>query len=130
MKNHNKPLILATILEISIVSMAQAGTLSVINKTSDPIQLFFRGEGSDSHSKKLIGAGQQKDLIVERENISGKPTFEVIASTSTSGDPDWKLLGGKCKELVADSDHTIVIESTLGKISCKNVSAENPGKTD
>jgi hypothetical protein len=50
----------------------------------------------------------------------------AIASTGNGGDPDWKLLGGKCSNLVKGADHTILIESTAGKLSCKNITVENP----
>lgn len=127
MKKYKIALILTTALGAAFVSTANAGTLRVINKISrEPVYLFFRGEGSDTHSSTLIEAGQQKNLIIESPTVKGKPTFEVIASTSNEGNPDWKLMGGKCVELVTDSDHTIIVDSTLGKISCKNVTADNP----
>lgn len=128
MKNQRKSLILAIALCMASASIAQAGTLTVVNKIPDQrVQLFIRGEGSDVHSVEVIEAGKQKDLIIEEKHVKGKPTFEVIASTGNGGDPDWKLMGGKCRDLVTAADHTILIESNaVGKTICTNASAENP----
>jgi hypothetical protein len=128
MKNYKKPFILTTALCMASASLAQAGTLTVINKIPDQrIQLFIRGEGSESHAMEVIEGGEQQDLIIEEKHVNGKPTFEVIASTGNGGDPDWKLMGGKCEALVTAADHTILIESNpVGKTVCRNVTAENP----
>lgn len=127
MKNYTKILMITSAVCLSSASMAQAGKLTVINKLpNERVQLFVRGEGSNHHYIELIAAGQQRELVVERAQVENKPTFEVIASTGNGGEPDWKLMGGKCGELVTDSDHTIVINSTLGKTSCTNITDKNP----
>ena len=127
MKNYQKILLLGLIFSAASVECAKAGKLSVINKIPDQrIQLFIRGEGNKEHNVSLIEAGQQKDMIIEKEHVGGRPTFEVIASTGNGGDPDWKLMGGACTELVTGADHTLVIDSTLGKTTCTNITAKNP----
>lgn len=128
MKNYTKIFMIASAVCLSSASMAQAGRLTVINKIPDQrVQLFVRGEGGNNHYIELIAAGQQRDLYIDQRNVQNKPTFEVIASTGNGGDPDWKLLGGRCAELVTDSDHTILIDSTAGKVSCTNITAKSPG---
>jgi hypothetical protein len=128
MKSYKRTLILATALCFSAAAMAQAGKLTVINKIPDQrVQLFIRGEGASGHYVELIEPEQQRAFVIEKGRVHNKPTFEVIASTGNGGEPDWKLLGGRCGELVTDSDHTIVINSTLGKTSCTNVTDKNPG---
>lgn len=131
MKNYKKTLILATALSLSCASMAQAGKLTVINKLpNERVQLFIRGEGAPNHYVELIEAGQQRELVIGQEQVQNKPTFEVIASTGNGGEPDWKLMGGKCGELVTAADHTVVINSTLGKTSCTNITDKNPGVSE
>ena len=118
MKKHNK-LLLTVAVGVSISSTLEAGKVTAINKISDkPVYIFIRGEGADSYSTEMIKAGGSIDLNIENAHVSGKPTFEVIASTEKDGDIDWKMLGGKCGELVTVNDHTIVIDSTAGKVSC------------
>lgn len=132
MKNYQKTLLLATTLSMGCTSMAQAGTLTVINKVADQrIQLCIRGEGPKERERKncfgpIVGAGEQIAYTVRKRDVGEDNTFEVIASTGNGGDPDWALLGGTCKGLVTDADHTILIESTAGKLSCKNITANNP----
>ena len=132
MKNHKKTFLLATVLGVVSSSTTEAGTLNVINNVPDQrIQLCIRGEGLKERERKncfgpTVKAGTQIAYIVEKENVGGDSTFEVIASTGNGGDPDWALLGGACKNLVTDADHTILIDSTAGKLSCKNVTAKNP----
>jgi hypothetical protein len=127
MKTYGTALYLATILGMMTTSIAYAGRLTVINNIpNQPIYLFIRGEGSNAYSTYSVEAGEQINLHVEEENVKGKPTFEVTASTTKGGDPDWKLMGGTCANLVTKADHTLVITSTLGKISCENKTADNP----
>ena len=132
MKNHRKTFLLATVVGVISSSITQAGTLNVINNVPDQhIQLCIRGEGPKERDRKdcfgpIVSVGTQISYTVEKENVGGDNTFEVIASTGNGGDPDWKLFGGACKNLVIDVDHTILIEFTLGKLSCKNVTAKNP----
>lgn len=127
MKTYKNTLFLASAICIATSSVGHTGTLTIVNKIPDQrIQLFIRGEGTDTHHIKVVEAGEKKDFIVSEENVHGKPTFEVTASTGNGGNPDWKLLGGTCATLVTDSDHILVIDSTLGKLSCTNVTADNP----
>jgi hypothetical protein len=128
MKNYKRVLFLATTLCIVSGSITQADRLRVINNVSDQrIQLFIRGEGADAYLMKVIEPGHKKDFKVNSADVQGKNTFEVTASTGNGGNPDWNLMGGTCSTLVSDdSDHILVIDSTLGKLSCKNVTADNP----
>lgn len=132
MENYKKTLFLATALSVTLGSLAQAGKLTVINNLPEQrIQLCIRGETPKELERKdcfgpIVGAGVQTSYVVEKENVGGSPTFEVTASTGNGGDPDWKLFGGTCSNLVTDADHIILIESTLGKLSCKDITAQNP----
>lgn len=128
MKKEKKALLLATSLTVMSSSIGQASVLTVINKIpNQPIYVFISGEGSDTYYKELVGAGEKKEIMVLEENVQSKPTFKVTASTSGSGDPDWKLLGGTCSNLVTNSNHTVLIDSTAGlKLSCTDVTADNP----
>ena len=127
MKNYKKPLFIATALGALAFSTAYAGTLTVINNVPEQrIQLFIRGEGAGVYQTKVVEAGMQKDFIVNLEHVNGRNTFEVTASTGNGGHPDWKLMGGTCSNLVTDADHKLIIDAMLGKISCKNVTADNP----
>lgn len=127
MKNYTKTLFLATALCIGSEMATQAGKLTIINNIPNKhLQLFIRGVGNDSYRVWLLEAGKRGDFIVNKEYVRGKELFEVTASTGNGGSPDWKLMGGTCSDLVTDADHTLVIDSTLGKISCKNVTAANP----
>ena len=127
MKNDGKHFLLIATVGVMCASVVQAGTLTVINKIPDQrAQLFIRGEGVDRHHIQLLEAGQSKSYDVNPKHTQGKHTFEVTASTGNGGSPDWKLMGGTCSNLVTDADHTILIDSTLGKISCTNVTADNP----
>lgn len=132
MKNYKKTLFLAAALCVISSSLVQAGKLTVINNLPDQrIQLCIRGESPNEAARKdcfgpTVDAGSQTTYIVEKTNVGGSNTFEVTASTGNGGDPNWKLFGGTCSNLVTHSDHIILIESTLGKLSCRNITAENP----
>lgn len=132
MNNYKNTLLLATALAVVLSSIAQAGTLTVINKLpKERIQLCIRGEGTQGRADKdcflqCVEACAQAMYTVTKVNVQGENTFEVIASTDNGGDPDWKLLGATCSNLVTDADHTIIIDSTLGKLSCQDVTAANP----
>jgi hypothetical protein len=127
MKNYRKPFLLASAIGVICTFELQAGTLTVINKIPDQrVQLFIRGEGSHKHHTLLLEAGESKSYEINQRHTQGKHTFEVTASTGNGGDPDWKLMGGTASNLVTDADHTLVIDSTLGKISCTNVTKDNP----
>ena len=128
MKRYKKTLLLATSLAVMSSSGIKASTLTVINKMPDrPIYIFISGECSYACRKDNVGTGEKKDIMVQEENVQSKPTFKVTASTSGAGDPDWKLLGGTCSNLVTNSNHTVLIDSTAGlKLSCKDVTADNP----
>lgn len=127
MKNHRKILFLGAALSIISSVGAQAGTLTIINKIPDQrVYIFIQGEGMDKHYVQLVEANQMRSFDVNKTHTFGKPLFEVIASTCGEGNPNWKILGGTCSQLVTDADHTLVIESRLGKVSCTNVTADNP----
>lgn len=127
MKKYRRTLLFTTALCITSASIAEAGILTVNNKIPDQrIQLFIRGEGSDTYQIQLVEAGEAKSFGINKEHVQGKNTFEVTASTGNGGDPDWKLLGGTCSNLFTEADHIISIDSTLGKISCTNITADNP----
>ncbi len=131
MKNYRRTLFLAAAVSVISTSFAQAGTLTVINKIPDQrVQLFIQGEGTDKHHIQLVKENEQQDFDVTHKHTHGKNTFKVTASTGNGGSPDWKLMGGTCPNLVTDANHTIIIDkSALGKISCTNVTAENPCST-
>lgn len=132
MKNYKRTLFLATTLSMISSSFVQAGKLTVINNLPDQrIHLCIRGESPQERERKdcfgpTVEVGAQTTYIVEKKHVGGSNTFEVTASTASGGDPDWKLFGGTCSKLVTDADHIILIESTLGKLSCRNITAENP----
>lgn len=127
MKNYRNILFSAITFSMAFVSLAQAGILRVINKVpNQQVQLFIRGEGSDTHHVKLIEAGEQQDFIIKHEHVQGKNTFEVFASTAEGEGPSWELAGERCSNLVTDANHVVTIDSTLGKVSCMNVTAANP----
>ncbi|MBA3813682.1 MAG: hypothetical protein H0X26_04210 [Alphaproteobacteria bacterium] len=128
MKNYRRTLFLAAAASVISASVAQAGTLTVINKIPDQrVQLFIQGEGTDKHHIELVKENEQQDFDVNHTHTDGKNTFKVTASTGNGGSPDWKLMGGTCSGLVTRANHTLIIDqSALGKISCTNVSAENP----
>ncbi len=120
MKKYTKALILAAALSTVCVASAGAGGLQVINNTDKNIQIFIRGAKSPYHFTELLTANSQKGIIIKEEHVDNKPIFEVIASTGNGGDPDWKLLGGKCDQLLSNKNHTLLIESSAGglKTTC------------
>lgn len=132
MKNYKKTLFVAMALSGISSSLVQADKLTVINNLPDQrIQLCIRGENPQEQARKdcfgpTVDAGHQTTYMVEKKHVGGSNTFEVTASTGNGGDPDWKLFGGKCSNLVTDANHIILIESTLGKLSCKDITAQNP----
>jgi len=122
-----KTLCLATTLGTLSSAGVQAGTLTVINKIPDQyIYLFIRGEGNNTYFTKVVESEKELVFSVEEEDVKGKPTFDVTASTNSGGDPDWKLMAGQCSNLVTKANHTIIVTATAGKLSCKNVTAKNP----
>lgn len=132
MNKYKNILLLTTALGAISSSLAQAGKLTVINNhPTERVQLCIRGEeiaekNQDNTFRYIVNANSQEEFTITKENVRGQNTFEVIASTGSGGDPDWKLMGGKCSHLVTDADHTLLIDSTAGKLSCKNVTAKNP----
>jgi hypothetical protein len=137
MKNYKRTLFLATALSMISTSLVQAGKLTVINNHPEQrIQLCIRGESPKERDRKdcfgpTVEAGTQTTYIVEKKkHVGGSNTFEVTASTGNGGNPDWKLLGGTCSQLFTESDHIVLIEANaLGKLSCRNITAENPPAT-
>ena len=126
MKNYTTRILLASAICMTSASMAQAGKLTIVNNIPDQrIQVCIRGKNATEHHTKFINAGSTRAYTITRSIVSDKPTFEVAASTGNGGDPDWKLLAGKCTDLVTDADHILLIDSTLGKTTCKNVTSEN-----
>ena len=132
MNKYKNTLLFATALVVVSSPMAQAGKLTVINKLpTQKIHLCIRGEGSEERTYKdcvsrSVKPGEQAEYILSKEHVRGENTFEVIASTHKPKKSDWNLMGGSCTNLVTDADHTIIISSTLGKLSCKDVTATNP----
>src|SRR5438045_3348906 len=102
MTNYKSTLFLATALSVISLSVAQAGKLTVINNHPEQrVQLCIRGEGPKEQERidcfgPTVEAMTQLDYTVKREHVGSDNTFEVIASTGNGGDPDWKLLSGKC----------------------------------
>lgn len=130
--NNYKKILLTTAFAVVSSSIAQAGTLTVINKVSDQgIHLCIRGEGSKERESKpnfqhFVKSNAQKTYMIRKNYDRGGNTFEVLASKNKNGHPDWKLMGASCSNLVTDADHTIIVTSTLGKLSCQDVTAANP----
>lgn len=120
MKKHIKTLILATALSTVCISAAEAGGLQIINNTDKNIQVFIRGAKSSRHFTELLTPNSNKNIIIEEAQVDNQAVFEVIASTGNGGDPDWKLLGGKCDQLLTKRNHTLLIETSAGglKTSC------------
>jgi len=130
--NNYKKILLATAFAVVSSSIAQAGTLTVINKVSDQgIHLCIRGEGSKAQAGKpnfqhFVKASAQKTYTVRKKHNRGGNTFEVLVAKGKDGHPEWELMGASCSNLVTDADHTIIVNSTLGKLSCQDVTAANP----
>lgn len=128
MRNYNKIALFTTMICPILLSATYGGSLQVINNADKNVQIFIRGAKSDKHHTELLVAGETKNLAIKEENVDGKPIYEVIASTGNGGDPDWKLLGGECIELLTTADHVLLIESKMGglKTSCKDLLTQNP----
>lgn len=128
MKKYTKIALLATVICPILLSATYGGTLQVINNADKNVQIFIRGAKSNKHHTELLVAGETKSLTIKEENVDGKPIYEVIASTGNGGNPDWKLLGGECIELLTTADHVLLIESQMGgiKTSCKDLLSQKP----
>lgn len=94
--------------------------VKVINDSDDNIQVFFRGEGANSHHVETLTSKTSGTYTLTPTQLDNKNFLEAIVSKGNQGSPDWKLLGGKCKHLSANTDHTIVVEDSLMglKASC------------
>ena len=107
------------------ISEASALTVKVQNYTNKRMYLFFRPTHSTSKAQPYTvvvpptpkGKHNTIKFNASKHGINGY--YDVIAAES-DGDPDWKLLGGTCKELHKDLTPHILIESPgLGlKTSC------------
>ncbi len=120
MKKYLKTLIITSSFITASQSATFGGSLEVINNTPNTVQIFIRGENSSKYRREFIESHQTKKMNIVEENVENKPVFQVIASTSSGGDPDWRLLGGECNHLLTRKNYTVLIESSVGgfKTSC------------
>jgi len=96
--------------------------VKVINGSDNDIQLFFRGKDSPTSVRMLMPLNSMKVLEIDDDKMGDSKYFEVIASTGSGGDPDWKLLGGSCKDLGKQTMYTLLIDQCALKTSCKKIS--------
>ena len=135
MNKYKNTLLLATALAVGSSSLAQAGTLTVINKLpKEDIKICIRSELSKEETEKncyshFVKAGAQEEFKVTKEHVRGDNTYKVIAARLNVGASDWNLMGGSCTNLVTDANYMITIDSHLGKLSCKAVIASNSPST-
>ena len=124
MYTYRNTLLIATALVVFSSSMAQAGTLTVINKLpNEDIKLCIQSELNPDQNRKncyshIVKAGAQEEYEIKKEYVRGDNTYKVIAARLDVGPADWNLMGATASNLVTDADHTITIDSILGKLSC------------
>lgn len=132
MNKYKNTLLFATALVVVSSSMAQGGTLTVINKLpTEDIKIWVRSEldakqKHKSYYSHIVKAGAQEKYTITKEHIRGDNTYKVVAARLDVDPADWNLMGATCSNLVTDADYTITIDSTLGKLSCTKVTAGNP----
>jgi hypothetical protein len=124
MNKYKNTLLFATALVVFSSSMAQAGTLTVINKLpKEDIKLCIQSELNPDQTDKncyshIVKAGAQEKHTITKECVRGNNTYKVIAARLNVKASDWNLMGATCSGLITDADYTITIDSTLGKLSC------------
>lgn len=93
---------------------------SIFNDSKDPIYLYFKGKkdtNSSNYYIQRLTSDQTGPYVVTKDMINNNDLFDVIASKSRTGDPDWKFLAGSCTDLQITKDYTLLIEPGL-KTSC------------
>lgn len=133
MNKDKNTLLLATALAVVSSSMAQAGTLKVINKhPTEDIRLYIHSElNPDQEGNSyvpLVEAGAQGEYIIKKEDAQGDNTYEVVVARSDVRPSDLNLMGATCSNLVTDEDYIIKIDSTLGKLSCTAEKSNTPSR--
>jgi len=111
-------------LYIGSISIAFASEVTVNNNTDNTIHVFFQGKQSKKAPHvETIAPHSSDTFTITEEHIDNKPIFKAIASTSRTGDPDWKLLAGICDRLNKDVNYKLIIETTsMGlKTSCTSL---------
>lgn len=123
-----KHMIIAAIASLAVLGASSLSAIKVTveNKSTDNIQVFFRGEGAKIHHTVVISGDSGKGgnigtYDLTPAHLESKDFMEVIASKGNQGSPDWKLLGGTCKHMSTSRDHTVVVEdAVMGlKTTCK-----------
>lgn len=128
MKKIKSNLTLSFIIYAMLLTGASALQVRIINGSDNDIQLFFRGKDSPTSVRMLMPLNSMKVLEIDDDKMGSSQYFEVIASTGSGGDPDWKLLGGSCKGLdkqgahTKEGVHTLLIDQCALKVSCKKIS--------
>lgn len=119
MKNSTKIALLAMGLSTALCAEAFASRMDLVNKTKNPkVYVFVRGVNSNQKPNTYTITGESQSFDITPELVDNKQIFEITASTSPSGDPDWKLFAGTCTDLFIDKNYKLLIDSTLGKLSC------------
>ena len=124
----NKFMMITAIASLAIMEASSLSAIKVTveNKSTDNIQVFFRGEGAKSHHTVVISGDSGKGGNIGTYDLTpahfeSKDFMEIIASKGNQGSPDWKLLGGTCKHMSTSRDHTVVVEDAVMRLktTCK-----------
>jgi hypothetical protein len=106
--------LLAASAAIYCFSFSEAFSLQmkVINMADQNMYLYARGKGNTTYHKEVIPHQSEQEILVDERKTGITGYYDVIAST-TSGDPDWQLLGGTCADLHKDTVPTLIIDKGL-----------------
>lgn len=105
-----------TLMGVLSISEVSALSVKVQNYTGKQMHLFFRPTaskmGAKSHIIVVPPTPEGTYQVVKFDEKPGiKGCYDVIAA-ETHGNPDWKFLGGTCKDIHRDREHRILIESS------------------
>lgn len=115
---------LAVIAAVSAISSAElsanAHTIEVNNLSRDKIDVYVRGEGAESPAKPHAVLEGKVKKNVKHNRPEAYMDIVVVSHGST---PDWNPTGGACKHLLTTTDHTVVVDDSMGglKFSCETV---------
>lgn len=99
---------------------AKGNIIEVNNLSRETVDVYVRGEGVESPVKPEVAlpGKTKKDITQTRPEA-----YMDVVVVSQGSAPDWNLTGGACKHLLTTTDHTVVIDDSMGglKFSCETI---------
>lgn len=99
---------------------AKGHIIEVNNLSRETVDVYVRGEGVESpvNPEIVLQGKTKKDITQTRPEA-----YMDVVVVSQGSAPDWNLTSGACKHLLTSTDHTVVIDDSMGglKFSCKTI---------